>query len=895
MTGGNNLDRGRRAFWISGVAIAGSGLIDFLTNVLANYVHPTAGWFQRDWLLVLSAGVSSLGMAGLVWFGYRWLSAQRSRRDSARDVTAAQQVRPFPPASVLVARNTAVRATVARARQHGFAIVTGPVGVGASAVALRAGWELAPTPDRQRYVDLRGSAHGPESPRRAVIRVLRVIGTEPAAAQDPRQALATIADTLQGSGIVLMLDNAERVEQISWLAGGVPGAYVIACGDLPDRELPAGVDAIRVPLLEEQAALELLARQDDRPGPATPRRATDGPGRGRRRLLLRPLAGLVPERLAGLAPRLLAGHLGSPVNTIRERIDADPAAAAELARSYLTLPRVAIDIGRWLAVNPHVTLAALLHDLRGTEPTSELAFILRKQLDGTSPGARRTLALLSCAPASKLPQAAVAVLADTGFDRTGDYLGELASRSLVEWSRLSRCRVVPQARRLTDPPGRKAVARSHTRLAAYYAKLAVTHGTALDPGGVAVEPGGAPLEPAGTMLESASRAPGSAGPVLQAEEWLRSEDATLLELLAARTPPASAARYLWQIASVLDSWFTRERRPEDRTSAARAMADAAAFLHDDTALAVASLRLATAAREEGDFAAAGQHLEQADRLLGRGSALRCQLQGAWAVYLMTVGDLDAAWGRLLRCRAARSPRDVRGQVADLVNQAAVELRLGRPEAAHGTLIQAHALAEQAPDPGGHAHAHELLGVASWRSGRPHRACGEWRRALELYAQAADLIGKARCLQHLGTAMLSDPGGGGRERRKDREEAAGFLAASLDLRGAQETGLGAALAHLYLAESGQLSAAELAAHRQAGLAALRTWPYQGSEPPEVTRARTRLTALNANPLSRCGNDVQPSPAMFHPTRYGKSQSHSGLLSLWPQNTPAAEKPARTPAR
>lgn len=846
MTQGGKADRDRRAFWFSGIAIAGTALLDILSNVVASYVHPTAGWFQRDWVLVLSAALSSLGMAGLVWFGYRWFSAERSRRDGGRDPDAALQGRPFPPVAVLAGRDAVVRATVARARRHGFAVVTGPAGIGASAVALRAAWELAPAPDGQLYVDLRGSAEGPESPRRAVIRVLRVTGTGPGPATDPRQALAAMADTLRGSGIVLVLDNAERAEQVSWIAGGVPGAYVIACGDLPDRELPDGVDPIRVPPLGQQAALELLTRQGDGPMPAMARRAVPGAEGGTRRPLSRRLAGLVPERLAGLKPGLLSGRLGSPANTIRERIDADPGAAAELASSYLTLPRVAIDMGRWLAANPQVTLAALLRDLRGTEPSSELAFILGKQLDGTSPGARRLLALLSCAPATELPQAAVAALADTGFDRTGDHLAELASRSLVEWSRPSRCRVIPQARRLTSPPARKAAARSHVRLAAYYAKLAVARAAALEPGGAGLEqgePSRVTPEPVSAVLKSAGPALESTGPVLEAEEWLGSEDATLLELLTARTPPPGAARYLWQIAEVLDTWFTREHRPEDRWSAARAMADAAAYLHDDTALAVASLRLAAVARDEGDLAAAGKHLEQADGLLGRGSALRSQLHAAWAVYLMTAGDLDAAWDHLLRCREARSPRDVRGRVADLVNQAAVEVRLGRVEAARGTLVQAHALAEQAPDRDGHAHAHELLGVTAWLSGHPQRASGEWRRALELYAQAANLIGQARCLQHLGTAVLSESGGGGR--RDERQEAAGLLAVSLDLRGDQETGLGAALAHLHLAESGQLSAAELDAHRQAGLAALRAWPHQGSEPPEVTRARARLTALEAS--------------------------------------------------
>jgi len=128
-------------------------------------------------------------------------------------------------------------------------------------------------------------------------------------------------------------------------------------------------------------------------------------------------------------------------------------------------------------------------------------------------------------------------------------------------------------------------------------------------------------------------------------------------------------------------------------------------------------------------------------------------------------------------------------------------------------------------------------VAAWRIGQRKRAFREWTQALRLYEQAADVTGQARCLQHLGIATVSEEGG-------DASDAAGLLDRSLVLRNDQQAGLGLALAHLYLAEAENLGGTDLLAHRKAGLDALRAWPHQGSEPPEVTSARARLIALGS---------------------------------------------------
>ncbi|MBO0821529.1 MAG: hypothetical protein J2P26_11850, partial [Nocardiopsaceae bacterium] len=655
----------------------------------------------------------------------------------------------------------------------------------------------------------------------------------------------------------------EQPDQVSWLLDGIPGAYVIACGDIwPGGDSPRGAEHLRVGALDPDAALELLKRQGDPDaGADAPARSEEKSGAGISRTRVRRWLG---RAVGDPGPRPAAPP---PVNTVARRVEAASEQDRRQLAGHLGLPRVAVDLGRWLAANPEINLTDLLGKL-GKDPEGDLLYILRQQLDGTSPGARRLLRLLAEAPVAELTEAAVARLAGVAPERAGEYLAELTGRSLVSRPRLGKCRITPQARQLalgpalTDPPGRDAVARSRVRLAAYYGRLAAVH--------------------AGDLGEAAAR------------EWLSAEDAALLQLLRDPEPPRRAAAYLWRIADVLDAWFAREQRSEDRRTAATAMARAAAALDDRPARVTACLRLAALARESGDFAGAASHLDQADGLAGRRAALRLQVNAAWAAHLLVRGDLARAGDYLLLCRQARPRRDLRGRIADLVNQAALQLRRGEPEAADGTLGQAQSLAARAGDVGGDAHVSELAGIVAALTGHPQRAEREWERARTLYEQAGDVSGRARCLQHHGTLLSAAPGG-----PWDTAVAADMLTRSLELRGEDPAGLGPALAHLYLAEADQYLAeadpdlaggdrrspdADLTAgdprstdadrrsagggrrsagtgqrsadggkrsageglagdgrraHRAAGLRALRPWPHQGSEPPEVMAVRKRL--------------------------------------------------------
>jgi tetratricopeptide (TPR) repeat protein len=850
VTAGNRPGRARRSLWTGLLVAVGAIVAELLretaANVLAAHVHVGAltSILWHDWLYVVLVAVSLAGGGAAAW-SFRRVQTQNqtldperieaspqgtlsapARRGAARGMLA----RTFPSPASLVGQHAADAVTAAaHARRTGVVLVTGAVGSGASAVSIAAAWELAPDPARQRYVDLRASADGPEGQRRAVIRVLRVLGLRPDAAADPGRALAEMAVTLRGTGTVLVLDNAGDPEQVSWISGGIPGAYVIACGDVWfGADPPHGVERVRVRPLDPDAALELLARQGEADAggdaallargdyppklPRWGRASSEKEGGGARARARRWLAGL------GL-PRIVAEP---PANTVAARIAADRAAARQLAR-HLGLPRVAIDMGRWLAANPRVSLADLVDGLHSAEPNTELRFILSRQLDGTSPGARRLLALLARAPAVELTEAAVAKLAGLGPERTGEHLAELTSRSLVTWPRPSKCRITTQARQLAKDPAlaplkRGTAGKSRVRLAAYYARLAAAHTDALD------------------------EAP--------AQEWLGDEDAAMLRLLCDPEPPRAAAAHLWQVADMLDAWFAREQRPQDRRAAAEALADAAEALRDPAAGVTACLRLAALARDGGDFGEAARQLDRAGLIAGRRAALRIQVDAAWTAHLMVRGDLDAAGEHLLRCRAARPRRDAAGRVTDLANQGALELRRGETDAAHGTLSQAQALAVAAGDIAGQAHVHELSGIAAALAGQPQRAAREWERALDLYAQRGDAPGQARCLQHHGTLLQTAPAGDW-----DAAVAPEMLSRSVELRGEHPAGLGPALAHLYLAAADQRAGGDGRAHREAGLEALEAWPHQGTEPPEVTAVRTRL-ARTASPPSAPGRTASP---------------------------------------
>jgi tetratricopeptide (TPR) repeat protein len=767
---GRNINRGIQVSFLTFLTAV---ITSTVAEVTANKLSSLPGVFNR-YLLWAVAAAGLLALVGFIVL--RWITPPAPPEELPR----------LPPTTELIGRDELVARLVSEVRRQGAAIVRGPAGIGTSVIAINAARRLVPEAARQRYVDLRGPDPDPrrtESPRRVAIRVLRSLGITPGPFQDLERAGWKVADDLRNSGRVLVLDNVSALDQVAWVLRHVPGAYVIAAGDIGGADVPGGVAYVPVGPLDSAAGLALLRAQ----GPnARPRRRRD--------------------RLRGWLSRGMR-----PGRSIADRVAAEPAAAAMLADRYLKHPQVVIQIGRWLAANPHITIGMLLDDLGKGEESSELLVILRHQLRGASPGSRRLLSLLAGAPVAELNETAVAALAGAPVERTSRHLRELADRSLVDWIRPSRCRLPATARQLADPVRPSLRDKSRVRLAAHLAHIAGTHAEGIGRGSRTVDR----LDP-------------------QAAEWFQNEDVTLLQVLKMSAPPRQAGPHLWRIADSLETWFAREDRPSDRHATAAAMAEAARFLGDASAQAMAQLRLSAIAAAEGAFDAAWEHLDHADRSRGRSDRWLPQYEAGRAVWdLVVTGDLKAAELHLDQCHKVRPRRDTAGRVIDMINLAALHIEGRNYDSAHDWLIQVLDLTENT-DTGANAHARELMGIVTWRRGHEDRAREEWRAAGSRYAELGDDEGLARCLRHLAVTLLGGP---------ERERARDMLVRSLELRDG-DTGLGTALAHLYLGEDAARAGRrdEAARHRAAGLTALSPWDKQPTTPPQVSAARARLERL-----------------------------------------------------
>ncbi len=199
--------------------------------------------------------------------------------------------------------------------------ISGTAGVGKTALALHWAQQVADTfPDGQLYVNLRG--YDPEQPVPAAdalagfLRALGLPGTDIPPEIDERAA--TYRSLLAGRRMLVVLDNAGSAEQVRSLLPGSPGCVAV----VTSRDSLAG----------------LVARE----------------GAQRLDLDLLPL----PD-----AVNLLRALIGA-------RVDADPAAAEELAARCARLPlalRVAAELA---AARPTVCLADLVSEMTDTTATT---------------------------------------------------------------------------------------------------------------------------------------------------------------------------------------------------------------------------------------------------------------------------------------------------------------------------------------------------------------------------------------------------------------------------------------------------------------------------------------------------------------------------------------------
>ncbi|WP_433010984.1 hypothetical protein [Kribbella sp. CA-294648] len=254
---------------------------------------------------------------------------------------------------------------------------------------------------------------------------------------------------------------------------------------------------------------------------------------------------------------------------------------------------------------------------------------------------------------------------------------------------------------------------------------------------------------------------------LAAAEWFQQQEPRLRELLSTEKAREDNADDIARICDALEAWYLRRQD-------ARALLELSEFLaavgdgcgrRELTELAAA--RAATAYRLMGDLEAASTRLGISDNVATHGrtaAALttrrqveRALLHLARAEQAPAGNDRDEAVlnarDRLDDARLSRPGPDLAADVAIQINLAIVLLYQQDPEGALDQLRPAAARASVAGDASAHAHALELTGVAAWMQRSPREAKRWWQQAEHLYAEVDEVEGRARCLQHLGSAEV----------------------------------------------------------------------------------------------------------------------------------------------
>ncbi|HEX8865349.1 MAG TPA: tetratricopeptide repeat protein, partial [Lentzea sp.] len=254
--------------------------------------------------------------------------------------------------------------------QDGLIAITGPPGVGKTALAVRLAHRLRERYfDGQLYVNLRAFASGPPvTPEQALGGFLRALGVPQAAIPVQLDAQAELyRSKLAGKKVLVVLDNATE-DALEPLLPAEPGCLAIVTSrhDLPGQ--------LRLDVLGDDAAHDLLTRMSVA---GTPEERTE---------LVR-LCGHLPLALRIAGANVAHGHIEDYLDELRGdrldvlEIDGDTAVRATFELSYRALPTEAQRVFRRLGLPPGADLGLeAVTALTGTDPEARLDELVRAGL-----------------------------------------------------------------------------------------------------------------------------------------------------------------------------------------------------------------------------------------------------------------------------------------------------------------------------------------------------------------------------------------------------------------------------------------------------------------------------------------------------------------------------------
>ncbi|GAA3556869.1 hypothetical protein [Kribbella ginsengisoli] len=274
---------------------------------------------------------------------------------------------------------------------------------------------------------------------------------------------------------------------------------------------------------------------------------------------------------------------------------------------------------------------------------------------------------------------------------------------------------------------------------------------------------------------------------LAASEWFQQEEPRLRELLEVEKARTDNVDDFARICDALEAWYLRRQDSRGLLELSELLTAAGDACARRDLAELAAARAATAYRLMGDLETASTRLGVSSNVATRGrtaAALttrrqveRALLHLARAEQAPAGSDRDEAVlnarDRLDDARLRRPGPDLAGEIAIQINLAIVHLYQQDPESALDRLRAAAARATAAGDASARAHALELHGVAAWMQRSPKEAKQWWREAANLYAEVDEPEGRARCLQHLGSAEIIN---------NLPDNARAYLEQSADLRG-----------------------------------------------------------------------------------------------------------------
>ena len=560
--------------------------------------------------------------------------------------------------------------------------VSGPAGVGKTALAVRAASDLRPRfPDGQLFVHLRGQAPAhPLTPADVLPRLLRALGVAPKQIPaDEDEQISLYRSQLAGKRVLLVLDNAVTPDQVRPLLPGEPGCAVL----ITSRNALRGLIVLQG---ASPLSMDVLVANDSR--------------------------------------ALLAAMLGE------RAVRAEPEAVAELATLCAHLPlalRIAAgtvtagiaDYVRQLRKGSLLTALAVESDEEAAvHATFDLAY------EALPPPAAQMLRLLGFTPILEFGVMAAAALAGIGADEAEVLLGILNRVHLIDQHQSGRFHLPDLVRRYA---GARA-ADDERAPALIRLRDSYLHNAA---GAVEVLSLAPPFDiglPAPVPGAPMCRAPDGD----LAAAWLGDERATLVALVL---DAADAGLPMgWRLAVVISRFLVTNRHSADAVTTAQAARRLAAQLGDVFGEAAANYCLALAHDDLGQTRPALDHLEQAVELFresgstaGEAAALSA-LAAAHAELGVTGRAAPNAADALSLARAAGATET---EAKTLARLGYIYFDLGHFDESLAFLEQALACYRQIPQPVGEALVHNNMANTYRELGRYDDATAEMTESLRI--------------------------------------------------------------------------------------------------------------------------------------------------------------------